>query len=191
MARTKPVLAMLLVVGLAAAAVADTWTPNDFKGPAFYKYKVTQVDEDKVFTCALDIQASAQEGKYDVTTSVTTQMDASDLEGGGIWGTSSVLGVVPLMMLGNPMFAGLFGEVDLTVGSKRDMYGMAVMEVVGKETLAGVEGYRCELRMKDGDKMVKQAELTVHPDLALPMRSRVYDDGKLTFEMLLLEYRKH
>lgn len=192
MARKHTVLAALIVAGLAATAFADSWTPYDFKGPAFYKYKITQHEDGaQEVTWSLDVKASAQEGKYDVTTTTTSVMDASDLEGGNFWSASPVLTVVPVLMVGNGMFAGLVPQMDLSVGAKKDLLGAGYVEVAGKETVAGVEGYRCEIHVKDDEKMVKQAEITIHPDLALPLRSRIYEDGKVTFEMELLEYRKH
>jgi len=181
---------LAVVLGLAAVAVADSWTPYEFSGPAYYKYRIVQHGTDEV-VYALDVQRSELPGKLRVTTTTESLMDEEDLKGGAVWGASPILTMAPMLMLGNPMFSGLISQMDLAVGTKRDFYGAGYAEIVSKETVAGVEGFRCELYMKDGEKTVKQAEITVHPDLALPLRSLVYDDGKPKFEMTLLEYRKH
>ena len=186
------VVCLVLVSGFAAVAVADSWTPYEFKGPAYYKYRITQHgSETQEVVYALDVQQSEQPGKLQVTTTTQSLVDEDDLTGGVVFGASPLLSVAPMLMLGNPMFSGLISQMELVVGTKKDFFGAGYAEVVAKQTVAGVEGFRCELHMKDGETMVKQAEITVHPDLALPLRSVVYDDGEPTFEMTLLEYRKH
>jgi len=194
MSRTTRALALCLtlVLGFAVVATADTWTPYEFKGPAFYKYRIVQHGSDAVeVVYSLDVEQSELPGKYQVTSTVRSVMDEKDLKGGAVFGASPILTMAPMLMLGNPMFSGLISQMDLAVGTKRDLFGAGYAEVVAMETLAGVEGFRCELYLKEGEKTVKQAEITVHPDLALPLKSRVYDDGEIQFEMTLLEYRKH
>ena len=197
--RTKVALVAVAVLSAGATlAVAGKWSPNEFKGPAYYKYRLVNHEDGKPTEIlqGLDVEATEQKDDagnalFRVTTSSQTLVKEDDLASAGLFGPSPFLSMVPALMFGNPMFGTLLSQMDLVVGEKMSFFGAGYAKVVKRETVAGVEGFLCELYGKQDEKDVKVAELVVHPDLSLPLRSRTYQDGELRFEMELLEYKKH
>jgi len=193
---------ILLVLGAilfttGALAFAGKWKPYEFNGAASYKYRITTYEDggQKDLLFGFDLEPSttknaAGETQWRVTTTTQSLMNEDELKGAALFGVSPVLSMAPAMMLGNPMFGGLIGEMELEVGEKMSFFGMGKAVVTKKETVGGIEGYVCELYMKQDEGERKVAELVVHPDLAFPLRSRVYDEDQLQFQMELLEYKK-
>ena len=194
--RTTILLTTTVVVLLSsAAALAGKWKPYDFKGAAFYKYRITKHEkggkEQVVFTFEAKPAASTGSDRlWDVTTSTQRVMKEDELKGAAVFGVSPILTLAPTLMIGHPLFATMIGEMELEVGEKLSFFGAGKAHVVDKVTVAGVEGFRCELFMKDGEAEKRVAEVVVNPDLAFPLRSRTFDGEAISLEMELLEYRK-
>ena len=188
-------LLVILTVGTVALfAHADQWKPYEFKGPAFYKYKITTAEggEPMEIVYSLDIQNAGQPaGAYRVTTSIKTLVKAEDMGAEAFFGSSQALAPVAMLVLGGPMYSAFLGQMDLAVGEKMSFFGAGYAKVVRKQTFAGLEGFVCEIWIKQGDTDQKQAELTIHSDFPFPLRSRAFEDGEPRFDMELLEYRKH
>ncbi len=195
--RTVVLSALAVLVAGGIALAADHWKPNEYKGPARYKYKVTSYDGDQKneVVYILDIQATGQKNAdgqplLRVSTTTETLTTQDDLTSSGYLGFSPAQAWAPLVA-SSAMYIAWMGQLDLEVGEKMSFFGVGKAKVLAKETVAGVEGYACEISMKDGDEEKKVADLVVSPDLPLALRSRTYSDGKVQFEMELLEYQKH
>ncbi|MEE8141805.1 MAG: hypothetical protein V3T77_01770 [Planctomycetota bacterium] len=180
---------------------ADQWMPYQFKGPALYKYKVmrhggqeSQVPAEAVYT--LDITESEKKDSsgdslYQIVCSVQAYLPKKDVGSNTFMGMSGLLAAAPATALLNPMFSMAYSQVDLKVGEEQLLFDTIRIKVTGEESIAGVKGFVCEIYTKQKDKEVKSSDMVVHPELILPLRSRVYSDGKLQSEMLLLDYQKH
>jgi hypothetical protein len=189
--------AAVVVVASGAVAVARSWEPYKFQGAATYKFRITQPDDEasQPILYSFDVRpaaGNAEDGRpqWRVTTTIERVMPQDEVESSAVFGMSPVLALAPTLMAGSPLFAGMLGQMDLSVGEKMSFFGAGRAEVTGKETVAGVEGFVCQLYMKQGEEMQRVAELVVNPDLAFPLRSRSYEDGQVKVEMLLLEYKK-
>ena len=85
-----------------------------------------------------------------------------------------------------------FSNVELEVGREQIIPGAGKVKITGKETIAGLEGYVCELFTTEGSREQRSFVMVIRPGLALPLRSVVYgEDGKPRYEKVLLEYEKH
>jgi hypothetical protein len=95
------------------------------------------------------------------------------------------------MMYGNSMFAAMAEGLDLADGGLLDLGKEGRAVVVRRETVAGIEGFLVDLFARDGDTETKAAELVLKSDLPFPLRSRMYVQGDLVFEMELLHHERH
>lgn len=86
------------------------------------------------------------------------------------------------------MYEMLFSQLELQVGEKMSFYGQGIIEVVGTETIAGRNGYVCRYTEKSEDELL--AEWVIDPDLALPLRSKMYDGGEMMGQIELLVYEE-
>lgn len=195
--RLSVLVSLVFVLAVSGAvALAGGWQPYGFKEAASYKYRIANhaggETTELVYTLALQPTDKTVNGQklWKVATTNERFVPEGELEAAGIFGLDSVLGVLPTLMLGHPLFSSMVGEMELKVGEKMSFFGAGRAEVVGKEKVAGVEGFVCHLFMKQDDGEQKVAELVVNPDLPLPLRSRTFEDGELRFEMELIEYRK-
>ena len=84
-----------------------------------------------------------------------------------------------------------FQEMDLEVGEKMSCYGIGLIKVTGKEKIAGREGFVCQLFQTMDDEEELVAEWIVDPELALPLRSRVFSEEKVESQIELIKYTEY
>jgi ATP-dependent RNA circularization protein (DNA/RNA ligase family) len=91
------------------------------------------------------------------------------------------------MLVINPAYGFFFSQMDLKVGEKMNFFGAGIIKVIGKQKIAGREGFVCQLFQADEEeKMI--AEWVIDPDLALPLRSKIFDDNELQGQIELVKY---
>lgn len=188
------VLVGLFVAGTWQTVLAKQWQPYQFKGDEKYEYKIIwENDEGKNEAIyIMEIKRSGdknEEGKEIFEVAYTTKGKLSEDELGeqaafGLWGMYGIS--LPMLFL-NPMYGVFFGQLDLKVGEKMSLYGMGVIKITGKEKVAGREGFVCQLFQEDE----LRTEWTVDPDLAMPLRSKIYEEGKIEHQIELIEYTKY
>ncbi|MBS3788989.1 hypothetical protein KGY79_12445, partial [Candidatus Bipolaricaulota bacterium] len=89
-------------------------------------------------------------------------------------------------LLVNPVYSMMFGELDLKVGEKMSFYGQGKMEVVGTETVAGRKGFLCKLTGDEG----LMGEWVINSNLALPLRSKMYESSGFAGAVELVKYER-
>ena len=195
--------ALILFFSLASLARAQAWKPYAFEGSEHFKYDIRSVEEGHEATgfFTIDIE-KAGEDKFKVsyrsklgeneaasTTTATADEIAGKLmmsllmsgsEAGAVLGATLFTQAMPMMFL---------GMTDLEVGSgwSRTEEGKKLsFKVESKETIAGVEGYRCAYRENDQIKILQ----VIAPDVALPLRTEIANDDGSRYTSRLVEYRK-
>ena len=188
------VLIGLFLFGIGRVVWAKKWEPYQFKGNEYFEYKILLEDEQEA-TYILDIKESSEKSKsgeevFEVsyTTKGTLTKDELGAETAfGLWG---VYGISLNMLVINPAYAFFFSQMDLKVGEKMNFFGAGIIKVIGKEKIAGREGFVCQLFHADEeDKMI--AEWVIDPDLALPLRSKIFDDNELQGQIELVKYMQY
>lgn len=186
-----PVLAFLLAFAPLGAEAQDEkkWKPYQFKGNERYEYKVVQIDGDekKEMGYVLDLRNKGAED-LDVTTSIKNVMKKG--QGAEVLMGGLAMGLSPAMFLMNPLFSVFLEQVDLKEGEKMSLLGVGFIKVTKKETVGGRTGLICELYTKMENKDVLAWSCTVDPELALPIRSITFEEGKEKTRMELVSYKK-
>ena len=191
------VLIGLFLFGIGQAVWAEKWEPYQFKGNEYFEYKILlEEDEEKGEAIyILDIKKSSEKSKsgeevFEVsyTTKGTLTKDELGAETAfGLWG---VYGISLSMLVINPAYAFFFSQMDLKVGEKMNFFGAGIIKVIGKEKIAGREGFVCQLFQADEeDKML--AEWVIDPELALPLRSKIFEDNELQGQIELIKYMQY
>ncbi|MFW6013164.1 MAG: hypothetical protein ACOCZX_06070 [Candidatus Bipolaricaulota bacterium] len=186
-AKTHYSLLAVLIAGLVMASAfggqAQVWQPFSFRGNESYRYQINwQNGEENSAIYSLTISQN-DSGKY--TVEYSTEIEAEELSSElafGYWGT---YGPSLQYMFWNPMYEMLFSQLELKVGEKMSYLDFGTMEVKGKENVAGFEGFVCELSDTDGEKT---AEWVIDPEIALPLRSYMYEGNVDEGEVVLLDY---
>ena len=195
--------AFLSGVSFAPSVQAQAWKPYAFEGTEHFKYDIKSVQDSKETTgyFTLDIEKKGED-KYKVSyssklgdneASSTTTASADELAGklmmslmmsgseaGAILGATLFTQALPMMFL---------GMTDLEVGSgwARTEGGKKVsFKVESKETVAGVEGYKCVFREENKVKYMQ----VIAPDVALPLQTEMVDDDGMHYTSKLVEYKK-
>jgi len=187
----------LFLFGIGQVAWAEKWQPYQFKGNEYFEYKILlEEDEEKGEAIyILDIKKSSEKSKsgeevFEVsyTTKGTLTKDELGAETAfGLWG---VYGISLSMLVINPAYAFFFSQMDLKVGEKMNFFGAGIIKVIGKEKIAGREGFVCQLFQADEeDKML--AEWVIDPELALPLRSKIFEDNELQGQIELVKYMQY
>jgi len=155
-----------------------------------------EIDEDEQeATYILDIKESSKKstsGEEVFEVSYTTKGTLTKDELGpetafGLWGS---YGISLNMLVINPAYAFFFSQMDLKVGEKMNFFGAGIIKVIGKEKIAGREGFVCQLFQADEEeKMI--AEWIIEPDLALPLRSKIFEDNELQGQIELVKYMQY
>ncbi|MEA1939428.1 MAG: hypothetical protein U9N03_02055, partial [Candidatus Caldatribacteriota bacterium] len=65
-----------------------------------------------------------------------------------------------------------------------------IIKVIGKEKIAGREGFVCQLFQAD-EEDIMIAEWVIDPELALPLKSRIFEDNELQGQIELVKYMQH
>ena len=184
------VLIGLFLFSVVQLGWAEKWQFGQFEGDERFEFKILWgEDEEKgEVIYILDIKKSKKgEEVFEVTytTKGTLTKDELGLETAfGLWG---VYGISLSMLVINPYYTFVFSQMDLKVGEKMNFFGVGIVKVVGKEKIAGREGFVCQLFQADEeDKMI--AEWIIDPDLALPLRSKIFEDNELQGQIELVKY---
>jgi len=191
------VLTGLFLFGIGQAVWAEKWEPYQFKGNEYFEYKIlleeNEQEEEAIYI--LDIKESSEKStsgeevfEVSYTTKGTLTKDELGAETAfGLWG---VYGISLNMLVINPAYAFFFSQMDLKVGEKMNFFGAGIIKVIGKEKIAGREGFVCQLFQADEeDKMI--AEWIIDPDLALPLRSKIFEDNELQGQIELVKYMQY
>jgi len=187
----------LFLLGIGQAVWAEKWEPYQFKGNEYFEYKILlEEDEEKGEAIyILDIKKSSEKStsgeeifEVSYTTKGTLTKDELGAETAfGLWG---VYGISLNMLVINPAYAFFFSQMDLKVGEKMNFFGAGIIKVIGKEKIAGREGFVCQLFQADEeDKML--AEWVIDPELALPLRSKIFEDNELQGQIELVKYMQY
>jgi len=185
----------LLLLGIGQVVWAEKWEPYQFKGNEYFEYKILLEEDEQEATYILDIKESSKkstsgEEVFEViyTTKGTLTKDELGPETAfGLWGS---YGISLNMLVINPAYAFFFSQMDLKVGEKMNFFGAGIVKVIGKEKIAGREGFVCQLFQADEeDKMI--AEWIIDPDLALPLRSKIFEDNELQGQIELVKYMQY
>lgn len=184
------VLIGLFLSGIGQLGWAEKWQLGQFKGDERFEYKILWgEDEEKgEVIYILDIKKSKKDEEiFEVTytTKGTLAKDELGLETAfGLWG---VYGISLSMLVINPYYTFVFSQMDLKVGEKMNFFGVGIVKIVGKEKIAGREGFVCQFFQADEeDKII--AEWVIDPGLALPLRSKLFEGNKLEAQIELVKY---
>ncbi len=183
------VLAGLFLVGTWQTVLAKKWQPYQFKGNERFEYEVIswEDEEEKEALYILDIK-ELEEDIFEVTyiTKGTLKKEELGMETAyGLWGFYGVSL--------NALFLGsfYFQEIDLEVGEKMSYGGVGLIKVTGKEKIAGREGFVCQFFQTMDDEEELVAEWTIDPELALPLRNRVFSEEKIESQIELIKYTEY
>ena len=184
--------------------LAQAWRPYAFEGTEHFRYDIQSTEKDgtkKSGYFTLDIEKEGEErykvafasklGESESSSSTTATADElagklmmtvlmSGSEAGAILGMTLFAPTMPMMFM---------GMSDLEVGSgwSRTDNGKPIsFKVEAKETIAGVEGYRCVFREAEQVKYLQ----VIAPDVALPLKTEMADDDGSRYVAALTEYGK-
>ncbi|MBS3792748.1 hypothetical protein KGY77_08910 [Candidatus Bipolaricaulota bacterium] len=185
------VTVLLVIVALVFTGVSSygaTWEPFEFRGNESYSFEVTwqgsEGEESSIYEFRI---LEDKDGGYTVRFISEVKLSSSDeLTGDLVYGAWSGYGVPIGYLLVNPIYSMMFGELDLKVGEKMSFYGQGKMEVVGTETVAGRRGFLCKLTGDEG----LMGEWVIDPDLALPLRSKMYEPSGFDGAVELVKYKR-
>ncbi|MFP4202237.1 MAG: hypothetical protein ACLFSX_04735 [Candidatus Acetothermia bacterium] len=190
--RKNQIIAVLLVmvslVFMIVNTYGATWEPFDFRGNESYSFEVTWEGSEGQESSIYELRILEDEdGGYTVRYISEVKLSSSDeLSGDLLYGSWSGYGAPIGYLLVNPIYSMMFSELDLQVGEKMSFYGQGRMEVVGTETVAGKEGFLCQLSGDEGP----MGEWVIDPDLALPLRSKMYESSGFDGGVELVKYER-
>jgi len=181
-------LVMFALVFTGLSTYGATWEPFEFRGNESYSFEVTwqgsEGEESSIYEFRI---LEDKDGGYTVRFISEVKLSSSDeLTGDLVYGAWSGYGVPIGYLLVNPVYSMIFSELDLKVGEKMSFYGQGRVEVVGTEKVAGREGFLCELTGDEGP----MGEWVIDPDLALPLRSKMYEASGFDGAVELVKYER-
>jgi hypothetical protein len=165
------------------------WEPYQFEPTdQEYEYEITNFEgttpegePDPEISHYLLIIKLLESGQLEVSVQTTWMAEQNELgsEILGGWWAAGAFGLT--MAFINPMYAAFFGGLDLYVGNKMSFFGAGVVQVTGTETVAGREGFVCEMLNEDGG--IVQGRYVVDPAVPLPLKTENFkEDGTLQFK---------
>jgi len=189
-------LFLLFVAVLAApAAQAGKWEPYKFKGNEKYEFKIAYTQDGQPVDAyyALDVRNTGKktaEGDvlFEVTYTTRGEVPSAKMGAETAYGLWSFSGVSLSMVFLNPAYAYMFTQLDLAPGKKMDYRGTGVVKVTKKEKIGGREGFICQLYASEDEGGALLTEWTIDPALALPIKSFLYENGKVTDRIELIKY---
>jgi hypothetical protein len=195
--------AVILILFFVVFAHAQAWKPYAFEGNEHFKYDIKSVEKDKEQTgfFTIDIEKTGEDkfkvsyssklGENEASSTTTSTADElagkllmslmmSGSEAGAVLGATLFTQAMPMMFLG-------MTELEVGSGWSRTEEGKKIsFQVESKETIAGVEGYRCVFREDDQIKILQ----VIAPDVALPLQTEMVDDDGKRYISKLVEYSK-
>ena len=180
-------LVLLAVLLTTNSAYGAKWEPFNFQGDEAYRYQVNWTDDSEqsaIYELRIEENNS---GDFVVKYSTEIIVSASELSSQTVFGFWGGYGPSLNFLFLNPMYEMLFSQLELEVGEKMSFYGQGTMEVLGMESIAGINGYVCRY---SGSEEEIRAEWVIDPDLPLPLRSRMYEGSNVRGELELTYYEK-
>lgn len=186
------VLAGLFLVGTWQTVLAKKWQPYQFKGNERFEYEaITYEDEEeKQVLYILDIK-ELEEDTLEITYTTKGTLKREELGMEAVYGLWGFHGISLIGLILNPSYSMYFQEMDLEVGEKMSFLGLGLVKVTGREKIAGREGFVCQFFQTTDDEEELVAEWTVDPELALPLRSRVFSEEKVESQIELIKYTEY
>ncbi len=183
------VLAGLFLVGTWQTVLAKKWQPYQFKGNERFEYEVItcEDEEEKQVLYILDIK-ELEEDTFEITYITKGTLKREELGMETAYGLWDFHGISLSVLILSPSY---FQEIDLEVGEKMSYCGVGLIKVTGKEKIAGREGFVCQLFQTIDDEEELVAEWTIDPELALPLRSRVFSEEKVESQIELIKYTEY
>ena len=182
--KSLSIICLGLVFFTSTTLFAQGWKPYDFKGDEAYEIRVETFDrgEKKTSYYSVDIRKTGEEDEngeelFDVTYSSQLKIRKSQLNAGISPNLLQSYGSSVTMALVNPLLNMAFSQMELKVGEKMSFYGLGFVEIPDKVNVAGREGFRCLFKRKNGEEVQMFSEVVIDPELALPLRTIVYDKG--------------
>jgi hypothetical protein len=169
---------------------AKKWKPYQFQGDERYEYKIITNDQrgkpPKEIGYILDIRKKGED--FEVTWSTRSAVTKKELNQNALMG--GFAGMSPALIIMNPMSQMFMDQLDLKVGEKMSFFGAAMVKVTAEEKVGNRTGLTCQLFDKKKDEEVLTWEWTVDVELALPIKSVTYEQGKEKYRMELISYTK-
>ncbi|HBY57151.1 MAG TPA: hypothetical protein DEG96_04745 [Candidatus Atribacteria bacterium] len=186
-------LIILFLSGIGQVVWAGKWEPFQFRGNERFEYKILleEDEEESEVIYILDIKKSEKdEDVFEVTYTTKGTLAKDELGPETAFGLWGVYGISLNMLVINPAYAFFFSQMDLKEGEKMSFFGAGIVKIIGKEKIAGREGFICQLfSAEEEDKMV--AEWVIDPELALPLRSKIFEDDELQSQIELIKYLQY
>jgi len=181
-------LVMFALVFTGLSTYGATWEPFEFRGNESYSFEVTWQGSEGEESSLYEFRIlEDNDGGYTIRFISEVKLSSSDeLTGDLVYGAWSGYGVPIGYLLVNPVYSMMFGELDLKVGERMSFYGQGKMEVVGTETVASRKGFLCKLTGEEG----LMGEWVIDPDLALPLRSKMYEPSGFDGAVELVKYER-
>ena len=181
-------LVMFALVFMGLGTYGATWEPFEFRGNESYSFEVTWQGSEGEESSLYEFRIlEDNDGGYTIRFISEVKLSSSDeLTGDLVYGAWSGYGVPIGYLLVNPVYSMMFGELDLKVGERMSFYGQGKMEVVGTETVASRKGFLCKLTGEEG----LMGEWVIDPDLALPLRSKMYEPSGFDGAVELVKYER-
>jgi len=187
----------LFLMGIGQVIWAEKWQPYQFKGNEYFEFKILleEDEETKEAIYILDIRESDKkspdgEDVFEVTYTTKGTLTKDELGPETAFGLMGSYGISLNMMVINPAYGFFFSQMDLKVGEKMNFFGAGIIKVIRKEKIAGREGFVCQLFQADEeDKMI--AEWVIDPELALPLKSKIFEDNELQGQIELIKYMQY
>ncbi len=188
----------LLMVVVSQIVFAKQWQPFQFKGDERFEYRVSWQTHDKVkdATYILDLKKSeekteAGEDIYQVSYTTQGKLRKEDLGPEAAFGFWSTYGISLNVLVLNPAYGFFFAQMDLKVGEKMDFYGAGTVKISDKAHIAEREGFVCQFFQQVDAKEQLVAEWVIDPEIALPLRSRVFENNQVQSEVELVSYHQY
>lgn len=185
------VLAAAIFALLIGSASAQSWTPYELTGPAYFKFATHEVGAPETFY-SVDIRNSSEvdedgEQLYEVTTTRTSYQTLDNALMGDAFFTGLMTGFTSMYLM---MLLPAMSDLDMVPGEKMSLFGMGRVTVLGTQEHGGRSGHHLLFETKNSDDEYERAmEWVIDMDLPLPIATRFYEDGELTREERLVEYR--
>ncbi|GAG71442.1 unnamed protein product [marine sediment metagenome] len=187
------VLIGLFLFSVVQLGWAEKWQFGQFEGDERFEYKILwgEDEEKREVIYILDIKKSKKgEEVFEVTYTTKETLTKDELGTEPAFGLWAVYGISLSVLMNNPYYAFVSSQMDLKVGEKMNFFGTVILKVIGKEKIAGREGFVCQLFQPDEeDKMV--GEWIIDPDLALPLRVKIFGDNELQGQIELVKYMQY
>ncbi len=186
-----------MLVMILSIDVGATWQPFQFKADERYDMKATinQFGKIEETTFILELKETDQvnaDGEPLSEVSFTTKnlVALGSFNEEESMNLMSNYGMSLTLLVMNPMYSFIFDDLDLLVGEKMSLYGAGIVKVTTTENISGRQGYVCQLYIEQDGEDILNSEWVIDPELAIPLRSRVFEEGGYCVELLVTDYQR-